>query len=96
MLDQDIETIKEVTGEYCQSRFPGCFCKAGFPYSRQCVRCRDTRNDKRDDGSTTDWCSQGGFCWGSNEMDKVRAGRLEELLDMALKMMLRNRLEVRE
>jgi hypothetical protein len=54
-------------GGYCRKGRAGCFCNVGYPYERQCTRCRDTRPP----GDATDWCFQGGFCWNKNELQDL-------------------------
>jgi len=41
MKNGDVDEKKLGSGEYCRSKAPGCFCKVGWPYERQCRYCRD-------------------------------------------------------
>ncbi len=68
MLEQDVDEEKLLEGEYCRKYRSGCFCAVGWPYERQCVRCRDSRPN---DGYP-DWCYNGGCCWTSKELEAVR------------------------
>ena len=43
MLNKDVDESKLSSGEYCQKKIPGCFCKVGWPYERMCSNCRDGR-----------------------------------------------------
>lgn len=41
----DVDEKKLKNGEYCLKGIPGCFCKVGWPYERQCSECRDSWGD---------------------------------------------------
>lgn len=42
MLNSNVQEILLALGEYCHKGVPGCFCRAGWPYERQCPNCRDS------------------------------------------------------
>ncbi len=71
MKEEDVDEEKAKNGDYCRKGWADCFCDVGYPYERQCIRCRDTR-PKED---ATDWCYQGGFCWSNDELKKMRDDR---------------------
>lgn len=66
--EEDVDELVALEGGYCRKGHAGCFCNVGYPYERQCERCRDTR--PKDDA--TDWCYQGGFCWTQAELEERR------------------------
>lgn len=44
ITETTIDIGKLKAGEYCRKGIPGCFCKVGWPYERQCPDCRDNKN----------------------------------------------------
>lgn len=80
MIESDVDELKYAQGDYCRKGFSGCMCNVGYPYERQCSRCRDSR--PKDD--TTDWCYQGGFCWTNAELQRGRKEQ-QEILDRILR-----------
>lgn len=67
MKEEDVDELVACEGGYCRKGRSGCFCAVGYPYERQCTRCRDTR--PKDDA--TDWCYNGGFCWTQIEIEEM-------------------------
>lgn len=67
MKESDVDEAKAASGAYCRKGRAGCFCDVGYPYERQCVRCRDER--PKDD--TRDWCYYGGCCWTEKQLSEM-------------------------
>lgn len=64
MRNEDVDATKLANGDYCRKGFDDCMCGVGWPYERQCKRCRDDR--PKDD--VTDFCYFGGCCWSEAEI----------------------------